>query len=75
MGVILEYQTHMPIDSVKVVVDNRETYTNKAGYYQIVFPIEEQTQYKRMMAIKDGYIKYDKNVIYPKECRFHLHRK
>ena len=74
-GVVLDYQTDTPIDSVKVIIDKRETYTNKTGYYEIVFPIEEQTHYKRMMAIKEGYIKYDKNIIYPKECRFHLHRK
>ena len=74
-GTILDFQTNEPIDSVKVILDNKETYTNKTGYYELEFPINEQTQYKRLTAIKDGYIKYDKNVIYPKECRFHLHRK
>lgn len=73
-GTILDYQTNTPIDSVKVVIENKETYTNQAGYYELVFPIEEQTKYKRMMAIKDGYRIYDENVIYPRECRFHLHR-
>lgn len=73
-GTILDYQTNLPIDSVKVVVGNKETYTNQAGYYEIIFPIEEQTKYKHMMAIKDGYRMYDENVIYPRECRFHLHR-
>ena len=73
-GVILDNQTNVPIDSVKVVIGNKETYTNQAGYYELSFPVEEQTRYKHMMAIKDGYRMYDQNVIYPRECRFHLHR-
>lgn len=73
-GTILDYQTDLPIDSVKVIIDDKETYTNKSGQYEIRFPIEGQTEYKRMMAIKDGYVTYEKNVIYPRECRFHLRR-
>ena len=58
----------------KFYLDDKETYTNKSGQYEIRFPIEGQTENKRMMAIKDGYVTYEKNVIYPRECRFHLRR-
>ena len=73
-GTILDFQTNLPIDSVKVVIGNQEIYTNQAGYYELSFPVEEQTKYKRMIAIKEGYKMYDNNVIYPRECRLHLHR-
>lgn len=71
-GTILDETSGFPIDSVKVIIDNRETYTNKDGTFQIKFPIEEQTHFKKMVAYKKGYKPYSNNEIYPRECQFHL---
>lgn len=44
-----------PIDSVKVVVGNRETITDKDGHFYLSFPVDEQTETKHIRLSCKGY--------------------
>ena len=71
-GNISDIETLLPIDSAAVIIGNRQTYTNKEGCFDLTFPIEEQTEFKRMTVYKKGYALFDDSVVYPGETRIHL---
>ncbi len=71
-GIITDYYTHLPLDSAQIIIEAHQTYSNNEGYFEILFPIMEQTSYKRMTIYKKGYYPFDDSEVYPGESRICL---
>lgn len=46
----------MPLENVKINIDNHVTFTNRNGYFRITIPINEQTISKKISVEKEGFI-------------------
>lgn len=71
-GVVLDENSN-PIADVAITIDKRKTTTDEHGYYSIEFPLEEQTEMKRLTA---SHPDYQTKVIesYTSPCRFILEK-
>lgn len=46
----------VPVENARINIENRVTFTDKNGYFKIIFPIKEQTIFKKISVEKEGFI-------------------
>lgn len=72
-GHIGDSRSGLPLESVKVTMDEKICYTDSLGYFQFEFDIPNQSLYKRLSAYKLGYEIHEDNEVYPgTDNRFYL---
>lgn len=75
-GHIGDSDTGLPLQGVKVIIDNITVSTDSLGYYEFNFDITKQTLSKSLSATKDGYELHEDNDVYPgTDNKFYLKRK
>ena len=57
-GVIRDFETSDPIDSVRVSVQGTAAYSNQFGEFELIIPPDKQQQFQTVHAIKEGYETY-----------------
>lgn len=64
-----------PIKGVLVVIEDRQTNTDSAGYFRITFPVEKQTEFKSISMTKNGYHPNQREKEAPSaELRYIMHK-
>lgn len=53
-GIVLDEQM-APVEKAIVTIENHTVLTDKDGVFCVLIPIEEQTQYKKILISKDGF--------------------
>jgi hypothetical protein len=54
-GEVLDFQTGMLMDSVRVSIYDIESYTNKNGWFQLDIPADKQAKFQRVAFDKKGF--------------------
>lgn len=54
-GRIVDEKTGNALDSVRVSIQNIETFTDKSGWFELVIPTEKQAQFQNIRLEKKGY--------------------
>lgn len=54
-GVVKNFETGEPVDSVRVSVLGTETFSNQYGEYMLDIPKEQQRKFQTVRALKEGY--------------------
>ena len=54
-GRILDYENELPLDSVRVSVQNSATYTDVFGWYELEIPPTQQAKFVKVTFYKAGY--------------------
>jgi hypothetical protein len=68
-GEVLDFKTGQLLDSVRVSIQDVETYTNKNGWFELKIPIEKQEKFQRVAFDKKGYSRevYDSVPVHTKQ--------
>jgi hypothetical protein len=62
-GRVMDFQTEQWLDSVRVSVENIETYTDQYGWFELKIPENRQRKFQRVSFYKKGYRIEDKDSI------------
>lgn len=54
-GIVKDFKTGNPLDSVRISIQGAETFSNQYGEYTLSIPPEKQKKYQSIRAFKDGY--------------------
>lgn len=58
-GVVRDFETGDPVDSVRISILGSETFSNRYGEYLLEIPKEQQRKFQTVRAFKENYIPYE----------------
>lgn len=58
-GVVKNFKTREPVDSVRISVLGTETFSNQYGEYVLDIPKEHQRKFQTVRALKEGYLPFE----------------